>query len=35
MQAVGFETNAANSRMLGRSHMRPNGLVERDLWLLA
>ena len=21
--------------MLGRSHMRPNGLVERDLWLLA
>ena len=35
IQAVGFETNAANSRMLGRSHMRPNGLVERDLWLLA
>ena len=34
-QAVGFETNAANSRMLGRGHMRPNGLVERDLWLLA
>jgi hypothetical protein len=21
--------------MLGRSHMRPNGLVDRDLWLLA
>ena len=35
IQAVGFETNAANSRMLGRSHMRPNGLVDRDLWLLA
>ena len=34
IKAVGFETNAANSRMLGRTHMRSNGLVDRNLWLL-
>ena len=34
IKAVGFETNAANSRLLGRTHMRSNGLVDRDLWLL-
>ena len=34
IKAVGFETNAANSQLLGRTHMRSNGLVDRDLWLL-
>ena len=34
IKAVGFETNAANSRLLGRTHMRSNGLVDRDMWLL-
>ena len=34
IKAVGFETNAANSRLLGRTHMRSNGLVDRNLWLL-
>ena len=35
VKAVGFETNATNSRLLSRSHMRSNGLVDKDLWLLA
>ena len=34
IKAVGFETNAANSQLLGRKHMRSNGLVERNVWLL-
>ena len=34
IKAVGFETNAANSRLLDRTHMRSNGLVDRNLWLL-
>jgi len=34
VKAVGFETNSANSRMVGRTHMRANGLVARGLWLL-
>lgn len=34
IKAVGFETNATNSRLLRRTHMRSNGLVDRNLWLL-
>ena len=35
IKAVGFETNCGNSELLGRTHMRSNGLVARGLWLLA
>ena len=34
IKAVGFETNATNSRLLGRTLMRSNGLIDRDLWLM-
>ena len=32
---VGFETNAANSSILQKDHMRPSGMVDRNLWLVA
>ena len=34
IKCVGFDANASNERLVGRSHMRAPGLVHRDMWLL-
>lgn len=35
VQCIGFDTNSANSRIVGADTMRCPGLVDRDLWVIA